>query len=86
MVLSQAIDVYQDEKALHFIFASNYALENAKQNEKTLRALIFRHTRYDGNVEFLKEETRKEPNIEKVKPTNNIAQTIATLFRGEVLH
>lgn len=85
MVLSQAIDVHQDEKGLRFIFASNYALENAKQNEATLRKLILRHTGYDGKIEFLKEETKEEPKLEKATPTDDIAQTIATMFRGEVL-
>ncbi|MDD3366219.1 MAG: hypothetical protein PHS67_03025, partial [Sphaerochaetaceae bacterium] len=82
---SQAIDVHQDEKSLRFIFASNYALENAKQNEETLRKLILRHTGYDGKIEFLKEETKEEPKLEKATPTDDIAQTIATMFRGEVL-
>lgn len=86
MVLSQVVDVHHSEELLSFIFASKYAMESAKQNEEPLRKLVLKHTGYDGPLQFSKEEA---PNIQTSTPkkkTDEIANTIATMFRGEVVH
>lgn len=85
IVLSQAISVDHQEHLLTFIFASKFAMQNAKQNEQALRSLVTRHTGYDGPIEFKLEEAQaQESSARKVK-TDNVAQTIATLFRGEIV-
>ncbi len=82
MVLSQAVDLFQDEEALKIIFASAYALDTAKQNKKTLTALITKITGYSGKVEFLKEQPEEAP---KEAENDTLTQEIASMFRGEVV-
>ncbi|WP_422479903.1 DNA polymerase III subunit gamma/tau [Pleomorphochaeta sp. DL1XJH-081] len=86
IVLSQVVAVNHTEELLSFIFASKYAMESAKQNEETLRKLVARHTGYDGPLQFSKEETNPAQTSTPKMKTDEIANTIATMFRGEVLH
>jgi len=47
---------------------------------------VARHTGYDGPIRFSRETIAdNKPEVQK-KKTDDVAQTIATLFRGEVLH
>ena len=86
IVLSQVIDVAHDEKSLKFVFASKYAMDSAKQHEERLRTLVARHTGYDGPMTFERLEQRKEEKSKtETHTTDELAHTIATLFRGEVL-
>jgi DNA polymerase-3 subunit gamma/tau len=83
IILSQVVDVYQDETHLTFVFASAYALQNAKQNEQKLQHLILRLSGYDGPIQYILEEKEKK---EELKPiSDEVAQTIATVFRGEIV-
>lgn len=85
IVLSQVIDVTQDSTGVHFIFASKYAMDTAKQNGERLRNLVARHTGYDGPMSFERiQDAEKEPKAEK-RSTDELAQSIASMFRGEVL-
>lgn len=86
IVLSQVVAVNHTEELLSFIFASKYAMESAKQNEETLRKLVARHTGYDGPLQFSKEEPNPAQTSTPKMKTDEIANTIATMFRGEVLH
>jgi DNA polymerase-3 subunit gamma/tau len=86
IVLSQVVSVNHTDEAVEFVFASQYAMEHAKQKEETLRKLVARHTGYDGPIRFSRETIAdNKPEVQK-KKTDDVAQTIATLFRGEVLH
>lgn len=86
IVLSQVVEVTHDAKSLRFTFASNYAMETARQNSERLKALVARHTGYDGPIEFLKTLPKADPAQSEKRQTNELANTIATMFRGEVLH
>ncbi len=86
IVLSQVVEVSHDDKSLRFTFASNYAMETARQNSERLKALVARHTGYDGPIEFLKTLPKADPALSEKRQTNELANTIATMFRGEVLH
>lgn len=87
IVLSQVVEVVHDENNLRFIFASSYAMETAKQNTERLRTLIARHTGYDGPVSFerLEQKTDEKPQSEK-RSTDELAHTIASQFRGEIIN
>lgn len=85
IVLSQVTDITQSEKTLTFVFSSNYALETAKQNEEKLRTLVRRHTGYDGPVVFTKAETKQEGETGPHRNADETVNTIATLFRGEII-
>jgi DNA polymerase-3 subunit gamma/tau len=86
IVLSQVVSVNHTDEAVEFVFASQYAMEHAKQKEETLRKLVACHTGYDGPIRFSRETIAdNKPEVQK-KKTDDVAQTIATLFRGEVLH
>ena len=82
-ILSQVVDVQQTEDMLSFVFASKFVLQNAKQNEASLRSLITVHTGYDGPIQLILEEPKDRP----VKPQagDDMAHTVAALFRGEIL-
>ncbi|HCG64948.1 MAG TPA: DNA polymerase III subunit gamma/tau [Sphaerochaeta sp.] len=86
IVLSQVVEVSHDDKSLRFTFASNYAMETARQNSERLKALVARHTGYDGPIEFLKTLPKADLAQSEKRQTNELANTIATMFRGEVLH
>ena len=84
IILSQVVDVQHTGENLTFVFASKFAMESAKQNEKALRVLIQRFTQFE-NLNFSLEEPKPPIQEKETQDSNDIAQTIATLFRGEIL-
>jgi DNA polymerase-3 subunit gamma/tau len=86
IVLSQVVEVSHDDQALRFVFASKYAMDTAKQNEERLRTLVSRHTATMDRCSSSGSSKRKEAQAPAEKrTTDELAHTIATLFRGEVL-
>ncbi len=85
IVLSQAIGVDHQDDLLTFVFASRFAMQNAKQNERSLQSLVMRHTGYDGPIEFQLEKTEERKEKVRKPKSDDIAQAIATLFRGEIV-
>ncbi len=86
IVLSQVVSIDHTEHLLTFVFASKYASDSAKQHEETLRKLVARHTGYDGPIQFTREEIKDHQEEKQKQKIDDVANTIATMFRGEVLH
>lgn len=86
IVLSQVVDVSQDDRGVCFIFASQYAMDTAKQNSERLRSLVARHSGYDGPMSFARIEPKQAQAPTDKRSTDELVHTIASMFRGEVLH
>jgi len=86
MILSQVVDFRQNEDSLVLVFASKFAFDSAKNSSQKIKDLIAKEGNIGGAISFERfkeEEKENEKTIEK--PNDNLANTIASMFRGEII-
>src|SRR5690554_2364930 len=82
--LSHIISFTQDDKSLKLVFGSPFALDSASKNKEKLQELILESTGYSGPIEFVR--FKEQPQSKEKKENNSqLANTIASMFRGEVI-
>jgi len=80
LLLHQVVNVHQIEDALHLVFASQYALDSAKEEKKKFSDIFAKHCNFKGEIFFELEELKEVPVT-----NDTLIETIADMFRGEIL-
>jgi DNA polymerase-3 subunit gamma/tau len=84
LIFGQAVDLELKEEVLHITFSSQYALDSAKAHQKELSSFLTRHSGFEGNI--VMQKLVKPPKADKKETSDKLAEDVASLFRGEVVH
>ncbi len=82
LLLHQVVKIEDKGESLHLVFSTQYALDSAKQEMKRFKQLFLEHCAFTGSLLFELEQKKMEQ--EPVRE-DELVQTIATMFRGEIL-
>ncbi|MGD1831891.1 MAG: DNA polymerase III subunit gamma/tau [Sphaerochaetaceae bacterium] len=81
LLLHQVVKVEDGGDSLRLVFSSQYALDSAKEEMKRFQKMFFEHCGFNGSVVF----DIDKPEEKEVKEDDTVIQTIANMFRGEIL-